>query len=75
MISIAHCDNQDCHRKMDCFRYMAIKNENTWIVNFKNLCGQTYVWFWPIGETENRMGVAHNQEGDDNNDKEENDSN
>lgn len=55
MPDISMCQNHDCPKAKECYRYMAIPKENQAYNLFENICyeGNGYEWFWDIANVLN----------------------
>lgn len=50
MPDISMCLNEECSRKLECWRYMAIPDSWQSYIEFQNICheGNQWQWFWNI---------------------------
>ncbi len=50
MNRIDACENEDCEKKISCWRYMCIRNNYQTFRNFKYICSSenSHKWFYEI---------------------------
>ncbi len=66
MVDITMCQHEDCEKKLECYRYMAVNDYYQSYANFKNLCNSEngFYLFEKIGKDDKIRNIERELNGE-----------